>query len=380
MTIDSKITLQEHSVAKVALYGTYLSIYLSILSRVRAVRRIFIMDLLCGEGMYENSAKGSPLIALDTIKNHYDTNKSCPNITLWFNDNGPSEIEEGVHKVDRVKRFSSSISLPANVKIEFYKEDYENILPSAIEEVRKTPDVKGLFFIDPYGYKERSLAEIHMILKGGKTEVLLFMPVSFMYRFAERSAREAFPGSEHLKRFLTELFGNNIPRFGSPFDFIQQVRDKLRAILGSQGYFVDTFIIERGHGSVYCLFFFTSNILGFEKMLEAKWKMDSHHGRGHSQTAATPMFSEIELSGYRQKLAKFIDGTEQRTNKDLYRFGLENGFLPKHTNEVLESWKKEGRLEVLPLNGKPVRGHYLAHDTDRLVAFKLLDSATNTQA
>ncbi len=378
-TVDSKTTLLEHSEAKVALYGVYLAIYLSVLSRVRTVKRIFIIDLFCGEGIYKNDAKGSPLVALDTIKNHYETNKTCPNITLWFNDNELSEIEKGVYKVDRVRRFSSSISLPTNVNIKFHREAYDSILPKAVEEVQKTSHAKGLFFIDPWGYKGRTLTEIQAILGAGNTEVLLFMPVSFMHRVAERSARAAFPGSEPIHRFLTELFGNDVPRFSSQFDFIEQVKYKLRDILRPRGYFVDSYFLERGHGSVYCLFFFTGNILGFEKIIEAKWKMDPHRGRGHSLNMATPLASEIELSAYPQELAKFIAGTKQCTNQNLYLFGLEKGFLPKHTNEVLDRWQKEERLRVLPLNGKPVRGHYLAHDTDRLVAFKLLDMPTNPQ-
>lgn len=378
-TEDAKTMLLEHSEAKVALYETYLSIYLNVLSRVPSVRKIFIVDPLCGEGIYQNNAKGSPLIALETVRNHYyANNETCPNVTLWFNDNEVSEIEEGVYKVDRVRRFSSTISTPANVNIRFDREDYESILPKMLEEVRRTAQAKGLFFIDPYGYKERSVAEIRTILEVGDTEVLLFMPGSYMYRFAESSTRAPFPGSEHLQRFLTELFGNEIPRFTSAYHFIEQVRDKFRDHLGPKGYFVDTFIIERGHGLVYGLFFFTGNIYGFEKMVEAKWKRDAHHGRGHSHDKkGKPLFSEIESSGYTQKLAGYISGAGHRTNKDLYRFGLEKGFLPKHTNEVLDRWKKQERLEVFTLDGIVARGHYLSHDTERLVGFRLLDDTSS---
>src|SRR5262249_1680976 len=153
-------------------------------------------------------------------------NKTCPNVTLWFNDNGLSDIEKGVYKVDRVRRFSDTISAPANVSIRFDRENYESILPKTLEEVRRTVNAKGLFFIDPYGYKERSVTEIRKILDVRNTEVLLFMPVSYMYRFAESSTRAPFPGSEHLQRFLTELFGNKIPRFASAYHFIEQVSDK----------------------------------------------------------------------------------------------------------------------------------------------------------
>jgi three-Cys-motif partner protein len=153
--IDTKTIMLEHSEAKVKLYGTYLSSYLNILSRVPFVEEIYIFDLLCGEGIYENGAKGSPLVALETIKDHYFVNNAtCPNITLWFNDNGLSEIEQDVYKVKRVERFSGNIFTPPNVKIRFYCEDYDQIHPRALAQVRHTAKARGLFFIDPYGYKD----------------------------------------------------------------------------------------------------------------------------------------------------------------------------------------------------------------------------------
>ena len=92
--VDPKTTLLEHSEAKVRLYGKYLSAYLSILSKVQSIRQVFLFDLLCGEGEYENGAKGSPLIALDAIYQHYIGNSNTrPNLDIWFNDLEDSKIE-----------------------------------------------------------------------------------------------------------------------------------------------------------------------------------------------------------------------------------------------------------------------------------------------
>jgi three-Cys-motif partner protein len=100
--INPKTSLLEHSEAKVNLYGRYLSVYLNVLHRAQFVKRIFIFDLFCGEGIYKNEAKGSPIIALDCIRNHYDANQnSCPNMTVWFNDNGISDIEEYLRQLCR---------------------------------------------------------------------------------------------------------------------------------------------------------------------------------------------------------------------------------------------------------------------------------------
>jgi hypothetical protein len=54
---------------------------------------------------------------------------------------------------------------------------------------------------------------------------------------------------------------------------------------------------------------------------------------------------------------------------------LENGFLPKHTNEILRRWKKEEIIEVIALDGKPVKGFYIQYDSERRVGFKLKNDA-----
>jgi hypothetical protein len=86
-------------------------------------------------------------------------------------------------------------------------------------------------------------------------------------------------------------------------------------------------------------------------------------------------FSEIQLSGYPQKLKLFISSAEYRRNAEIYKFGLENGFLPKHTNEILRRWKKEEIIEVIALDGKPVKGFYIQYDSERRVGFKLKNDA-----
>jgi three-Cys-motif partner protein len=370
--LDPKTHLLGHSEAKLKLYDTYLAKYLNILARNPYVERIFIFDLLCGEGIYDKNEKGSPIMALETIKDHYySNNRSCPNITIWFNDISLSEIEHGVPKIDRVKRFGEKIYRPQNVEVKYFQEDYESICSRAIKLVNNSRKAKGLFFIDPYGYKAIKPEDIRKMLEGNNTEVLLWLPASFMYRFANSVTRSDFSGGEPLREFIFALFGKNPPLFKSVYDFIEHITERFRSYLKELGIFVDSFTLERGRGNVYCLFFFTSHIKGYETMLYTKWDMDENRGKGHTINKSQS-FSEIQLSGYPQKLRSYIAGAEYRTNTAIYQFGLENGFLPKHTNEILKGWKKEEQIEVISLDEKPVRGFYIQYDAERRVGFKLI--------
>lgn len=369
---NPKTNLLEHSEAKVELYGRYLSVYISILHRAGFIRRIFLFDFFCGEGVYENGAKGSPIIALNCIKNHYYSNKnSIPNMTVWFNDIGKSELEDG-YKVDRVERISKKISIPSNIDIRFFKEDYRNIFSKAIELVEQTKDAKGLFFVDPFGYKIIKPLDIRQMLEIGNTEVLLWLPIAQMYRFAGSVMESQFPGSDPLREFLTELFGNNLPEFQSAFDFIEQLRGRFRAYLRDLNAYVDTFTLERDATNIYCLFFFTRNIKGYEKIIETKWQIDKDHGKGFTLQKTPSLFSEIELSGYTQKVQAFLESSEYRTNEELYYFGLENGFLPKHTKSVLDKIiNSDIKIEISSLDGKPAKGYYLG-DMKRRVGIRLI--------
>jgi len=374
---DIKSSLLQHSQAKVTLYGEYLSIYLNILSRAKHIENILLFDLLCGEGLYKKDLKGSPLVALEKIKNHFTFNKNSQlKISLVFNDNGLSELEKNITKIERLKSIIGRYTVPANATIEYYDKEFEEILLKSIERVRSTLKSKALFFIDPYGYKNIKPQHIKTLLSLKSTEVILFLPAPHMYRFANKCLTSQFCGSEPLHDFLTELFCDTEPSFNSVDDFIYRCREQFKKYLLSEKIFVDSFVIERDKKNTYCLFFFTSNILGFEKMLEAKWKIDTEQGRGFKISYQMSLFSGVKFSDYPKILEKYITESDYVTNKQLYYFGLNYGYLPKHSNEVLKDLTNSGKLEIQSMDGKTAKGYYISYKNyceppDRRIAFRI---------
>lgn len=368
-----KTEMLKHSQAKVELYRRYLALYLNILGNVSSVGKILLFDLFCGEGVYQDNSPGSPIAALEAIKEYYFShNRTCPNIEIWLNDKGLSEIEAGIAKISRVERYCAAIFKPSNVSTQFFQEDFDDIYPQALDKVHQEQGAKSLFFIDPYGYKAVKPSQVRDLISCGDTEVILFLPATYMYRFAERAVRMPFAGSDPLAQFIYELYGNQSIRFSSVYDFIEQTKQQFKRYLGATNYFVDTFTLERDKQNIYCLFFFTGHVRGFEKMLETKWQLDTEQGRGFRHEQTTPLFGAMEISGYPRRLLDFIGSALQRTNTEIYRFSLENGFLSKHTNEVLRGLC-EYAIEIYSLDGKPIRKNstYINYDTDRRVAFRL---------
>lgn len=356
-----KLVMLEHSKAKVELYTNYLATYLNILSRTPFVDKIHIYDLMCGEGIYVDGSKGSPIIAMEKIKDHYfSNNKSCPDMNVWFNDLDMSEIEEEKFKIERVEENCSKIFQPKNVSIEYTKNDYSELSLKVIERIRSfTRTERLLLFIDPYGYKEVKPKQIENYLSNGKVELILFLPISHMYRFANKSLSEdEFPGGIPLQDFLIPLleYNSDLKDSNNVYDFIYQMKTAFKYLLRNK-IFVDTFTIERDEQNTYCLFFFTPNALGFEKMLYTKWQMDEEQGNGFRLNSDEDnLFTEIEMSNYPERLKNSILSDEETTNSDLYLLGLENGFLPKHTNEILREWQKhDSTLKVYLEDGKEAR-------------------------
>ena len=247
----------EHSKAKVELFSRYLSIYLNVISRVPFINKIYLFDLFAGEGKYQNDEKGSPIIAIECIKNHYfSNNKSCPNIDVWFNDDRKSKIEKEIYKIERIEKFITEIFKPDNVLVKYTKLEYSQLIKDVILQLDRIKNSeRALLFIDPWGYKEIKPNELRDVIKNGKSEVILFLPISFMYRFADKAlSDEEFAGGEALELFLTELFGNKIPEITNQIRFIEEVKKQFKLYLGTK--YVDTFTIERGKNNFFCLFFF----------------------------------------------------------------------------------------------------------------------------
>ncbi len=371
---DSQLIMLEHSKAKVDLYKRYLSIYLNVISRVSFISKVYLYDLFAGEGKYLNGEIGSSIASLECIKSHYfSNNNTCPNINIWFNDSGKSEIDTELLKIERIKKIASTIFTPTNVSITYTSIEYLEVVDEVIAQLQKlSQSERALLFIDPWGYKEINPQHLKEILCNGKTEVLLFLPISFMYRFADKALiDENFAGGRPLEKFLSKLFENRMPDSSNQMKFIDEVKNQFREYLKVN--YADTFTIERGNKNFFCLFFFTNNKTGFYKMLDSKWDLDEEGGRGFrvSNLSQQSMFDEISSVDYVSMVEEYLKQNTSVTNQEMFDFGLYNGFLPKHTKKVLDYFKSQNRLQCTSLDNKDVRGYYIDDNHIRKIRIKL---------
>lgn len=225
---------------------------------------------------------------------------------------------------------------------------------------------KAVILLDPWGYKDIRPSDLRTLLQNKRTELILFLPITFIYRF-HSGARQPFKGSEAIEKLLNELWPEGVPSFQSEQNFILQLRDRLRVHTGVP--YVSTFTLEHTKQQNYCLYFFTSNVKGFEKMLDTKHRLDTEQGRGHRLEKSGSLFSKAESSGFEKKLFNYIEKHIGTSNHDLYEFGLYEDFLPAHIKQVLDDNKQ--RFQVIDESGKVLKNYYLGN-RDKTVYFKFI--------
>jgi len=345
MSQDTHKLMLDHSQAKVKLYGSYLAKYLPIISQDKHTTNIHLYDLFSGEGIYEDGEKGSPLIAIDKINSCYTSNNNMPKLNITFNDIKPDVIT-------KLKATIDSTQIPTNCTVRILNNNYLDLVGQVSSEIAAFKSEKAIVFLDPKGYKEISISDIKAFLTVGKSEVLVFLPIRDMYRFANMDSANISASHEPLYKFMDEIFPEGIPAFDSQPDYIHKIKEGLKNILPE--YYVDTFMLEREPGQFFALFFFTGHIYGFEKMLETKWEIDTEQGRAFRYEQTGAMFSGTEVLNFPDRLKEFISVTK-KSNLEVYKFILHEGFLPKHANELLRDWQNSNSVDVVDANGTPGR-------------------------
>lgn len=345
VNFDSKEDLQDHSDAKVKLLGEYLKRYLNIISNDGYTEKINMYDLFCGPGLYNNGGQGSPLVTLYNVKNAFYNiinNKSnkIPKIDCYFNDIDANRINTLKNVIKDKKLHYPNIG-----NLYFSQNDYEKEVEKLKNTISKYNKEKAFIFIDPCGYKEIKANDIKdLIGNHKKSEVLLWLPIQFMYRFSGEGTPEI------LKHFISNLnIQQEVQNSENVWDFIYALKKGFQNYLG-QNYFVDNFSLKKEENTVFCLYFFTSHIKGYEKMLESKWEIDTEEGRGWNYKGNIPSLFFDQKTNQLEDLLKSYIKQGKRSNYDIYEYTLRAGFLTKHATEVLSNLQKLDKIDVLLFN------------------------------
>jgi len=351
----SQTIMMPHSKAKVEFYEKYLERYLPIMSNTKYVSAIHIYDFFCGRGIYENGGEGSPVRAVKAIVNAKKNNPSNTRFTLDLNDLSTDYIE-------MVKSYIAK-TIPdyrRYCEVNFSTGDAVQLLEGLGDILAMTKnDERNLLFIDPYGYSLIHKETIERILNNRRTEIILFLPVSFMYRFNGYAFdSEASKGVAPLREFIESYFPVDHPMRRNDGDInVHKYIDYLKEAFSYNGrFYTASYQIERNSNSFFSLFFITSNLRGFEKIVEVKWYLDEDNGNSFRLASLSPqetLFNDFFASQNKiehgRRLAEYLLDylKECRDNGELFVFVLKKGYLPKHATGVLKQLQDEGKLDVI---------------------------------
>jgi len=339
----------EHSRAKVKFYIDFLARYLKmLLSMGETVDEVHIWDVFCGRGIYENGYKGSAIKALETIHRVQKETKSKVSVTLHLND-----IKR--EHTNAIKEYNKDKTWLCN--IEYSNEDASDWMKTKAElwKGNKNYKIRNILFIDPYGYKQINRDILERLVVSGHADVLLFLPISFMYRFTEYAIEEdANSGALPLRALIEQLFDTNHPiRNGENMNVHQYIDYLTEAFRFGKKCYATNFSLERDKRNYFALFYMSKSLMGFEKIVEAKWEIDELNGCGFSLPKRMREIFEEEWAFERKNelynqlyilLVGILSSGEEVTNATIYEKVLEQGFLPKHAKLVLEELQNQGLL------------------------------------
>lgn len=356
---DSKNTMLVHSEAKVEFYKKYLERYLRILYNAPGIDEINIFDVFCGTGIYDNGKKGSPIVAFDAIKNLRAENPSIKRINLTVNDSEGEKVLLVQNYIDNENKNYCNVS--------YRNQSADLMFKEVISTINKQGKYsRNLVFIDPYGYKEIKRETLEDLLQNKRTEIILFLPIYFMQRFTQTAIESEKKAYKALKEFVNSLFYETHPIRTGAVDAIEYINYLKEAFRFNNNYFSTSYFIERDEGNYFGLFFISSHIYGFEKILEVKWALDDEAGRGFEKSEEVltlPMFEqqvkELKKNDTYEKLERILRKALEspKTNQELYEIILKNEFLPTQAKEIFRNWQKNSSiLQVIEVDtNKPAR-------------------------
>lgn len=310
--------MERHTRQKVAIYDAYLKRYLKIISR-GGYTRVNLYDPCAGKGKYGES-EGSAVVACNNIRSHA-TLAPRDGFHLYLNEPNSENRDE----------LSHYCSFPFVEEIAAI--DAESFISKHCLHKQLG---HSLWFIDPYGYTQVRQNSITQIMAQYGSEVLLFIPLTFIYRFLKGAANDA-----NLQSVATFLSDYSIAKeealsCSSASKFAELISRKLQYLYGYSWHAT----MQEGP-LCYSLIFIGKHHYGLEKFLEARSKILSD--KTNSRPSLIPM-------GEERVLLSLLPTNKPITNCQLYALALNNGYTPSEARACLESLELRKLIHVKPMN------------------------------
>lgn len=324
----------EGTLTKLDVFQRYLESWLPVFIHTSGVDEVNICDFFAGTGKDVDGKPGSPVLILDIVNAYKDqiVNKKLK-INIILND--VTKAKYDCLKDTISEEAKELCELSEFLDISFYNSDFVDLFERMKSGLR---DKANIIFIDQNGIKyvtEQKIAELETF---SRTDYIFFCSSSYAKRFG---FGEYLPGLKlnqnikhaHVHREILSYYRGLLPK-NSPTKLYP-------------------FTIKK-KGNIYGLIFGSKHPLGVDKFLHVVWGKNPLNGDANFdidedlEKKQLSLFEKPKLTKIQQfqrQLEKFILSKAIVTNKDVYSFTLESGFIPKHAAEVLSSLRNRKLIE-----------------------------------
>jgi len=276
---------EDHTKAKHDLLLAFFNKWVSIHSASFAKRGgglVRIYDGFAGPGVYSGGESGSPLILIRALCTNANLHERWRMVRyeLHFVEKHPGRA---ALLRTKLSEFESAMrergpGWTNRVKWSVTCGRYEDHVPEAVAE----PSALFLF-LDPFGYSHAPMTLTQDLVQQPKSDTLIFLPLSFVNRFAGREGQE-----RALDRFFGTRDWRAVPDGpGRPGALLELFQRQLRA---AGLHWVQPFELKpEDRGNTYWIVGASGHLRGFASIKEGYWAVDPINGQGFaSPRTASP--------------------------------------------------------------------------------------------
>jgi len=325
---------------KLKLFEKYIKEWLPVfLVSPNYLTRINIFDFFCGPGQDLNKNPGSPLITIKALHPYFSKIiKNSLTVNLFLNEKSERKLRALQSLISTLKYDNK----PINIEYSSYEfaEAFEKCYP-----LMKRVRTANFLFLDQTGIKQVTKEIFRKIADIPATDFLFFISSSTINRFYEHPEIRKFikiPKATisdskylHIHRVVCDYYQSLVPQ--------------------NREYYLASFSIKKGP-NIYGLIFGTRHLLGIDKFLTKCWQMDPERGEANFDIDQDGLINKNQLTFFpdlnkTKKLRLFendithkILNKKLKTNKDIYKYTLQRGFLPRHSRDIIKQLISQDKL------------------------------------
>jgi three-Cys-motif partner protein len=269
-----------HHRAKHELLRRYMDVWLPKLGFTH--EQVALLDGFASAGRYRDNQRGSPLIMLDAYVGRSAADrarfKHPPHFVFIENNKRFAR-----HLKAEVEAYPTLHGAVVDVMLGTYEDEFPKVVAYLAGAYR--PPVPTFAFVDPRGYADNPFSHIAEFKRRmpDKTEVMVYLPASFMARFV---------ATGKTATALTKLYGGPTWEEARDEGSRQRAGAKLADLFGdrlSEHFdWVTSFNVEPERHNDYYLMFGTGHKDGLREMKRGMWSVDRHAGEGFKQGKTRP--------------------------------------------------------------------------------------------